>query len=92
MVNSGSSANLVMIAALKKYFNWKDGDEIIVSVVGFPTTVNPIIQNGLVPRFVDINWIDLNWDLDQVAQSINARTVAVFVAPFLATLVILISS
>jgi len=83
MVNSGSSANLVMIAALKKYFGWKDGDEIIVSVVGFPTTVNPIIQNGLVPRFVDINWIDLNWDLDQVAQSINARTVAVFSSPVL---------
>ena len=38
MVNSGSSANLVMIAALKKYFGWNDGDEIIVSVVGFPTT------------------------------------------------------
>ena len=83
MVNSGSSANLVMIAALKKYFNWKDGDEIIVSVVGFPTTVNPIIQNGLVPRFVDITWSDLNWDLDQIVNSINARTVAVFSSPVL---------
>lgn len=60
MVNSGSSANLVMIAALKKYFEWPDGAEIIVSVVGFPTTVNPIIQNGLTPKFVDITWDDLN--------------------------------
>ena len=47
MVNSGSSANLVMIAALKKYFDWHDGDEIIVCACGFPTTINPIIQNGL---------------------------------------------
>ena len=46
MVNSGSSANLVMIAALKKYFDWQDGDEVIVSVVGFPTTTSAIIQNG----------------------------------------------
>jgi CDP-6-deoxy-D-xylo-4-hexulose-3-dehydrase len=83
MVNSGSSANLVMVAALKKYFGWKDGDEVIVSVVGFPTTVNPIIQNGLVPRFVDISWKDLNWDLDQVAKAVNHRTVAVFSSPVL---------
>ena len=47
MVNSGSSANLVMIAALKKKFGWQDGDEIIVSCVGFPTTIAPIVQNGL---------------------------------------------
>ncbi len=66
MVNSGSSANLVLIAALKKHFDWKDGDEIIVSCVGFPTTINPIIQNNLKPVFVDINWDDLNWNLDDV--------------------------
>ena len=47
MVNSGSSANLVMIAALKKFYGWQDGDEIIVSVVGFPTTVSSLIQNNL---------------------------------------------
>lgn len=83
MVNSGSSANLVMIAALKKYYGWKDDDEIIVSVVGFPTTVNPIIQNNLVPRFVDITWKDLNWDLDKIVENINERTVAVFSSPVL---------
>lgn len=83
MVNSGSSANLVMVAALKQYFGWKDGDEIIVSVVGFPTTVNPIIQNGLVPKFVDITWKDLNWDLDKVAEAVGPRTVAVFSSPVL---------
>ena len=83
MVNSGSSANLVMIAALKKYFGWADGSEIIVSVVGFPTTVAPILQNNMVPRFVDIEWGSLNWDLTQVEAAINEKTVAVFSSPVL---------
>jgi len=83
MVNSGSSANLVMIAALKKYFGWEDGSEIIVSVVGFPTTVNPIIQNNLVPVFVDITWDDLNWDLNHVEAAITNKTVGVFSSPVL---------
>lgn len=83
MVNSGSSANLAMIAALKKYFEWPDGAEIIVSVVGFPTTINPIIQNNLVPKFVDITWEDLNWDLCNIKEAITAKTVAVFSSPVL---------
>lgn len=83
MVNSGSSANLVMLAALKKYYEWPDDAEIIVSVVGFPTTINPIIQNNLVPKFVDITWEDLNWDLDQVEKVITNKTVAVFSSPVL---------
>ena len=49
MVNSGSSANLILIASKKKRLGWNDGDEIITSVVGFPTTVAPIVQNNLVP-------------------------------------------
>jgi len=83
MLNSGSSANLVLIAALKKYFGWQDGDEIIVSCVGFPTTINPIIQNNLVPVFVDINWHDLNWDMDEVEKKITSKTRAVFSSPVL---------
>lgn len=83
MVNSGSSANLVLIAALKKYFGWEDGDEIIVSCVGFPTTINPILQNNLKPIFVDINWGDLNWDLNEVERKIGPRTKAVFSSPVL---------
>ena len=83
MVNSGSSANLVMIAALKKYFGWQDGDEIIVCVCGFPTTINPIIQNNLKPVFVDISYNDLNWDLDQIRDKISTRTRAVFSSPVL---------
>lgn len=83
MVNSGSSANLVMIAALKKYFDWKDGDEIIVSCVGFPTTIAPIVQNGLKPVFVDIDFSDLNWDIDQIKEKITSRTVAAISSPVL---------
>ena len=83
MVNSGSSANLVMIAALKKYFDWQDGDEIIVCACGFPTTINPIIQNGLKPVFVDIDYSDLNWNLEQIREKITTRTKAVFSSPVL---------
>tara|TARA_B100001778_G_C18599438_1_gene636464 strand:- start:2036 stop:3325 length:1290 start_codon:yes stop_codon:yes gene_type:complete len=83
MVNSGSSANLVMVAALKKYFGWEDGDEIIVCACGFATTIAPIVQNGLKPVFVDITWNDLNWNMDQVEEKITERTRAVFSSPVL---------
>jgi len=83
MVNSGSSANLVMFAALKKYFGWQDGDEIIVCACGFATTVAPIVQCGLKPVFVDIDWEDLNWNLDEVASKITSRTKAVISSPVL---------
>jgi len=83
MVNSGSSANLVMIAALKKYFGWSDDSEIIVSCVGFPTTLNPIIQNNLIPVFVDIDFEDLNWSLKEIENKITSKTVAVFSSPVL---------
>ncbi|MES2767915.1 MAG: aminotransferase class V-fold PLP-dependent enzyme [Bdellovibrionota bacterium] len=83
MVNSGSSANLVMISALKAYFNWKDTDEIIVSTVGFPTTVAPLIQNQLVAKFVDITMDDLNFDLKEVEKAITPNTKAIFISPVL---------
>jgi CDP-4-dehydro-6-deoxyglucose reductase, E1 len=83
MVNSGSSANLTMIAGLKKHLGWKDGDEVIVSPVGFPTTIAPLVQNGLKPVFVDIEMNTLNFDLQKVTEKINDRTVAIFVSPVL---------
>ena len=83
MVNSGSSANLVMIAALKKYLGWQDGDEIIVSPVGFPTTIAPIVQNNLKPVFVDIEMDTLNFNVHDVECAITNRTKAVFVSPVL---------
>lgn len=83
MVNSGSSANLVLIAAIKKYLKWQDGDEVIVSPVGFPTTIAPLVQNGLVPVFADIEMETLNFDLDHVSRKITSKTRAIFVSPVL---------
>ena len=83
MVNSGSSANLVMIAALKKYFSWNDNDEVIVSTVGFPTTIAPLIQNKLKPVFTDINMQDLNFDIHEVENKITNNTKAIFISPVL---------
>jgi CDP-4-dehydro-6-deoxyglucose reductase, E1 len=83
MVNSGSSANLVMMSAIKKHYGWHDGDEIIVSPVGFPTTISVIAQSGLVPEFIDIEWDTLNFDLNLLQQRITARTKAVFLSPVL---------
>ena len=83
MVNSGSSANLVLIAALKKRFNWADDDEVIVSPVGFATTISVLHQNRLKPVFIDIEWDTLNFDLNQIEAKITPRTKAIFVSPVL---------
>jgi len=83
MVNSGSSANLVLIAGLKKYFKWGDGDEIIVSPVGFPTTISTIVQNGLTPVFIDIEYDTLNFDLSKIEEKITDKTKGIFVSPVL---------
>jgi len=83
MVNSGSSANLVMLASMKKYMNWNDNDEIITSVVGFPTTIAPIVQNNLKPVFVDIEMQTLNMDLNLITEKITDKTVAILVSPVL---------
>jgi CDP-6-deoxy-D-xylo-4-hexulose-3-dehydrase len=83
MVNSGSSANLVMITALKKFFGWEDGSEIIVSPVGFPTTISPIVQNNLVPVFIDIEYDTLNFDLSKIEEKITEKTKGIFVSPVL---------
>lgn len=83
MVNSGSSANLVMLSAAKKRFDWKNGDEIIVSPVGFPTTIAPIIQNNLSPKFIDIEFDSLNFDINLLESAITDRTKAIIVSPVL---------
>ena len=82
-VNSGSSANLVMIAAAKKLFGWEDEDEVILSVVGFPTTLAPLIQNNLKPVFCDIELDTLNFDLELVEQAITPKTKAIILSPVL---------
>jgi CDP-6-deoxy-D-xylo-4-hexulose-3-dehydrase len=83
MVNSGSSANLVLMTALKKRFDWQDEDEIIVSPVGFATTISVIYQNRLKPIFIDIEWDTLNFDLNKIEEKITPRTKAIFVSPVL---------
>ena len=68
LTNSGSSANLLMISALKskKLYNLPVGTKVITPAAGFPTTINPILQNGFTPVFVDIELDTLNLNLDQV--------------------------
>lgn len=66
VTNSGSSANLLMMLTAKRMYLLKDGDKVIVPVAGFPTTVNPIIQAGLLPVFVDIEIDTLNLNPDQL--------------------------
>ena len=83
MVNSGSSANLTMVAALKKHLKLEDGVEVLVSPVGFPTTIAPIIQNNMTPVFVDIEMDTLNFDLNKLEEKITDRTAAIFVSPVL---------
>lgn len=71
LTNSGSSANLLMVSALKskKIFNLPVGTKIITPVAGFPTTVNPILQNGFIPIFVDIEIDTLNLNIEQVEKA-----------------------
>lgn len=71
LTNSGSSANLLMMLALtsKRGLNLPKGTKVITPIAGFPTTINPIIQLGFNPIFVDIELETLNLDLDQVEQA-----------------------
>jgi CDP-6-deoxy-D-xylo-4-hexulose-3-dehydrase len=70
--NSGSSANLLMLSACKskRLYNLPAGSQFITSIVCFPTTINPIIQNGFEPVFVDAVLPSLNLDLDQVEEKL----------------------
>ena len=83
-VNSGSSANLVAFATLTspklKDKAIKSGDEVITVAAGFPTTVNPIIQCGAVPVFIDVDLETLNIDVSLIEQAITDKTKAVMVA------------
>ena len=82
-VNSGSSANLLLINALKELYRWKLNDEIIVPTVTWSTNISPVIQNGLKPVFLDINLKDLSFDYDKIDAAITPRTKAVFVTHIL---------
>jgi CDP-6-deoxy-D-xylo-4-hexulose-3-dehydrase len=84
LVNSGSSANLIAVAALTSHV-WGDkrlrqGDEVITVAAGFPTTVAPVIQLGLVPVFVDVSIPTYNIDVAALETARSSRTRAVAIA------------
>jgi CDP-6-deoxy-D-xylo-4-hexulose-3-dehydrase len=83
-VNSGSSANLVAFSTLTSpklgARAIKHGDEVIGVAAGFPTTVNPILQFGAVPVFVDVDSVTHNIDADKIAEAITPKTKAIMLA------------
>lgn len=84
LVNSGSSANLLAFMALTSPLLGeravKRGDEVITVAAGFPTTVNPIIQYGAVPVFVDVTIPQYNIDVTRLEEALSERTKAVMIA------------
>jgi CDP-6-deoxy-D-xylo-4-hexulose-3-dehydrase len=84
LVNSGSSANLLAISALTSYKlgrrRLKPGDEVITVAAGFPTTVAPIIQNRLIPVFVDVELGTYNVNVKTLKGAVSDKTKAIFLA------------
>ena len=84
LCNSGSSANLLALSSLTSPTlgprQLKPGDEVITVAAGFPTTVNPIIQNRMVPIFVDVQIGTYNADAQRVASAISPKTKVIFLA------------
>ncbi len=84
LVNSGSSANLVALSALTSPKlgdkQLKAGDEVITVAAGFPTTVNPIFQNQLIPVFLDVKLPSYEIDVDQLDAALSDRTRAIMLA------------
>ena len=76
MVNSGSSANLIGVSAMKLYkkLNLKDGDEFIAPGIGWSTSYSPFIQNNLNVRFVDVEKYSMNIDSNLIEKNINKKT------------------
>jgi CDP-6-deoxy-D-xylo-4-hexulose-3-dehydrase len=85
-VNSGSSANLLTMSALRSprlERALEPGDEVITAAMGFPTTTAPIVQNELVPVFVDCQLGTYNLDTEQLESALSDRTRAIFLAHML---------
>ena len=84
LTNSGSSANLVALSALTSprlgNSRLRPGDEVIAAAASFPTTVNPIVQNNLVPVFVDVQLGTYNVDASMLEDALSDKTRAVFLA------------
>lgn len=84
LVNSGSSANLVAFTALTSHKLGKrrlmPGDEVITVAAGFPTTISPIIQNGLVLVFIDCEIGTYDYDVNMIEKAISDKTKCIFMA------------
>jgi CDP-6-deoxy-D-xylo-4-hexulose-3-dehydrase len=84
LTNSGSSANLLAVSALTspmlKNRQLKPQDEVITIACGFPTTFNPILQNNLIPVFVDVELGIYNIEVGKIEKAITKRTKAIFTA------------
>ena len=84
LTNSGSSANLLAISALTSpklgKRRLKPGDEVITIACGFPTTLNPIIQNNLTPVFIDVDLGTYTIQTDKIEKAISKKTKAIFIA------------
>lgn len=84
LTNSGSSANLLAFAALTSEKlgdkRLKQGDEVISVAIGFPSTITPIIQYGLIPVFVDVTFPTYNIDVEMMKSAITSRTRCIFIA------------
>lgn len=81
LCNAGSSANLLLMSAARELY-FKDGDKILTLSCGFPTTVNPIITNRMIPLFVDIDLEDLNLNPEKLEEALkkDKKIKGVFVA------------
>lgn len=84
LVNSGSSANLLAMTALTSPLLeercLKPGDEVIAVAAGFPTTLNPIIINNLIPVFIDVDIPTYNANVNQISEAVSPKTRAIFIA------------
>ncbi len=84
LTTSGSSANLLALTALTSPIlgerRLKKGDEVITVAAGFPTTVNPIIQNGLIPVFVDVEIGTYNIKVEELEKALSDNTRAIMIA------------
>lgn len=84
LVNSGSSANLVALATLTSHElgdrQLKPGDEVITAAAGFPTTVNPIVQLGMTPVFIDSEMLTYNANLAHLEAALSPKTKAIIIA------------
>ena len=78
--NSGSSANLLAVAAMVEAGHWSTGDEILTVACSFPTTVNPLLLYGLIPVFVDVDLQTYNVSIPALRKAVTEKTKGIILA------------